>query len=69
LHVCAEQRYTATTRIHRERTLRNLNMILRPICESILAAQGLALRAGFMALPLGMTGSHTSPVFTGNDAT
>jgi len=44
-------------------------MILRPICESILAAQGLALRAGFMALPLGMTGSHTSPVITGNDAT
>jgi len=63
------RRYTEITRIHRDRKLRNLDMIIRPIRESILAAQGLALRAGFMALPMGMSGSHTSPVFTGNDAT
>jgi hypothetical protein len=44
-------------------------MIIRLIRESILAAQGLALRAGFMVPATGMTGSHTSPVFTGNDAT
>jgi len=42
-------------------------MSIRPT-ESTPATQGFALRAGFIALSMRMTASHTSPAFAGSGA-
>lgn len=44
-------------------------MNISPTRKSAVVAQGIVLRAGFVALSMGMTGSRSWPAFAGGDAT